>query len=264
MNSFYKSKSAFLVALAILALSTITSANTCTESVFESLRTFLNPQVKVYYDSTHIAYNDYKFNIDIKSIYENGNLIKRIQTDSDNDTIITYFHYNSDESVLKKTGKEYIYSTHTKQDTFFTESLEYEDGVFQDTIIRKETSDYVVEAGSDYIHEFFLKQDTVIQLFQTIIENDTIPQYTTIDIADPDDEFKCYEYENDSKNGATTFYKPNEKGYSLLYTYENGLSRENFYIKKDDIQSIRKTIKPVKISPKARYFDLLGRYKYTK
>ena len=26
--------------------------------------------------------------------------------------------------------------------------------------------------------------------------------------------------------------------------------------------SIRKTLKPVKISPKARYFDLLGRYKF--
>ena len=28
--------------------------------------------------------------------------------------------------------------------------------------------------------------------------------------------------------------------------------------------SIRKTLKPVKISPRARYFDLLGRYKFTK
>ena len=27
---------------------------------------------------------------------------------------------------------------------------------------------------------------------------------------------------------------------------------------------IRKTHKPVRISPKARYFDLLGRYKFTK
>ena len=38
----------------------------------------------------------------------------------------------------------------------------------------------------------------------------------------------------------------------------------NVFIKKDNTTSLRKTLKPIKISPKARYFDLLGRYKFSK
>ena len=97
------------------------------------------------------------------------------------------------------------------------------------------------------------------------IKKDSVYKYSTFDIADPSDDFKCYEYENGNEKGIPILYKPNEKGFSIQYTYEdNSYNREYFFIKKDNTTSIRKTLKPVKISPKVRYFDLLGRYKFSK
>jgi hypothetical protein len=207
---YYKKKSTFLVALSILALSAITSANTCTDLLFKQFNTFLDPQAEVYIDSTSIDYYSEQVVIASKDFYDNGKLVKRIKI-YDEDSVVTYFYYNSNESVLKKTGKEYINSVSTIQDTLFIEIQEYNDGVFEEKIIRKQTPNYVVEKG--------------------------IP----------------------------ILYKPNEKGFSIQYTYEdNSYNREYFFIKKDNTTSLRKTLKPIKISPKARYFDLLGRYKFSK
>ena len=81
-------------------------------------------------------------------------------------------------------------------------------------------------------------------------------------IADPSDDSKCYEYEND-KIVYTHYYEPNNNGYSKKIVQDDYF-REFFYVKTEKITAIRKTRKPVKISPKARYFDLLGRFKFTK
>lgn len=261
---YYKKKSTFLVALSILALSAITSANTCTDFLFKQFNTFLDPQAEVYIDSTSIDYYSEQVVIASKDFYDNGKLVKRIKI-YDEDSVVTYFYYNSNESVLKKTGKEYINSVSTIQDTLFIEIQEYNDGVFEEKIIRKQTPNYVVEKGTDYLFEFILKQDTVIETYQMNIKKDSVYKYSTFDIADPSDDFKCYEYENGNEKGIPILYKPNEKGFSIQYTYEdNSYNREYFFIKKDNTTSLRKTLKPIKISPRVRYFDLLGRYKFTK
>lgn len=57
-----------------------------------------------------------------------------------------------------------------------------------------------------------------------------------------------------------------DNGYMLKYLEESSTGyylREYFFVN-PGTTAIRKQRPAVKISPKARYFDLLGRYKYTK
>ena len=59
-------------------------------------------------------------------------------------------------------------------------------------------------------------------------------------------------------------YNINEKGFSLKVFENNVITEELFFVNPDSTTTIQKRRAPVKISPKARYFDLLGRYKFTK
>ena len=93
--------------------------------------------------------------------------------------------------------------------------------------------------------------------------DDLTPGEYGIVIGDPNNDNKCYEYDDDGQINYTLLYKPNEKGYSVSVESEDYF-REFFFIKTEGITSIRKTLKPVKMLPKARYFDLLGRYKFSK
>ena len=64
------------------------------------------------------------------------------------------------------------------------------------------------------------------------------------------------------KNGTianTITYEPKNNGYSLSFS-SDGFSTILYFSKHEETTAIRKTVKPVKISPKARFFDLLGRY----
>ena len=82
-------------------------------------------------------------------------------------------------------------------------------------------------------------------------------------VGDPDDDSKCYVYKNDSII-TTTVYQKNDKGFSMQSTGRNKFSETFMIDPKKQTLSIHKRRVPVKISPKARYFDLLGRYKFTK
>ena len=58
-----------------------------------------------------------------------------------------------------------------------------------------------------------------------------------------------------------------DNGYMLKYLEESSTGyylREFFFVKDEGTTAIQKRRAPAKISPKARYFDLLGRYKYTR
>ena len=59
-----------------------------------------------------------------------------------------------------------------------------------------------------------------------------------------------------------------DNGYMLKYLEESSTGyylREFFFVKaKEEPTGIRKLRPAVRISPKARYFDLLGRYKFTR
>ena len=69
-----------------------------------------------------------------------------------------------------------------------------------------------------------------------------------------------------NQNGTITntiTYEPMTNGYSLSF-YADGFITIHYYSKPEGTTALRKILKPIKISPKARYFDLLGRYKFTK
>ena len=83
-------------------------------------------------------------------------------------------------------------------------------------------------------------------------------------MADSLDDFKCRGYEDESVEGFSVTYKTTEKGFSISFSDDSTYISEWFYVVPGQTSSIRKTLKPVKISPKARYFDLLGRYKFSK
>ena len=84
-------------------------------------------------------------------------------------------------------------------------------------------------------------------------------------VADSSDDTKCGVYIDDKKY-ATLSYNPNEKGFSISMTIGNldYPSAEYFFIDANKTSSIHKTVRSFKIAPKARYFDLLGRFKFTK
>ena len=68
------------------------------------------------------------------------------------------------------------------------------------------------------------------------------------------------------KNGTianTITYEPMNDGYSLSF-YSDGFITIHYYSKPEGTTSIRKTVKRIKIAPKAHYFDLLGRHKFAK
>jgi hypothetical protein len=81
-------------------------------------------------------------------------------------------------------------------------------------------------------------------------------------LGDPKDNSKCYQY-RDSIITDTLFFQNNEKGFSVKIVKGNNLT-EYFMVYPEGSSAIRKRRPAVKISPKARYFDLLGRYKYTR
>ena len=108
-----------------------------------------------------------------------------------------------------------------------------------------------------------MTQDSVIQKRYFDYNTNSVRTSQKIYAADPNNDNKCYEYDDDGQINYTLLYKPNEKGYSVSVESEDYF-REFFFIKTEETTSICKTLKPVKFSPKARYFDLLGRYKFSK
>ena len=175
---------------------------------------------------------------------------------------------------MKNTGLEYILTKCEAQDTLCYVQTIYQDGVlFDGTLTIKATPEYISQEieQPDYhqLTEFIIKPDTLLY------KNESYERYmgykvsmkssSMLHVADPNDDTKCDVYIDDKKY-ATLSYNPNEKGFSISMTVGDldHPSAEYFFIEENKTSPIRKTVKPVKIAPKARYFDLLGRFKFTK
>ena len=118
--------------------------------------------------------------------------------------------------------------------------------------------------------ETYLSNDTLYHKAIYGYNSDDERPHTEFVVADPESDTKCLEYEiteGTPRIVETIDYAETEKGFVLSYLQgsgENAYLRKFFFIKTEGTTSLRKTLKPVKISPKARYFDLLGRYKFSK
>ena len=263
-------KHLIFVSVILLTLSTVASANTCTEAYFKSQNSKdFHKIFDIKLDSVYSK--DLESESFIKYFYSNEKLdsIKStnlFQGETNFSTI--YFYSDTNETVLKKQNLETITHNCSNQDTICFKFENYRNGEVIKNGQIKATNNYVSklylnnELTSYY--EYILKSDSVISIRTSIYGPDT-SVIRTFYVADSTDDSKCYELEEKGKIQKTLLYKPNEKGYSMITTEGYFYYNEVFVIKEDThTTSIRKTPKPVKIAPKARYFDLLGRFKFTK
>ena len=266
MNHPYKS--IFLTIITIFALSTIASANKCIDAMFQQNTThFSDVEQEFHRDSTY--FNEGGNEWTHKYVYESGKLVEmRYDPKNENEKInILRFYYDVDESVLKKTGAEYIISKCNAHDTLCYEQKLYENGVYEGVAISKMLPNYAssetIESSTHWFTEYFIKSDSIIIKEYFDYNTDSVRTSQKFYAADPNDELKCYQYDAKGQIDYTLLYKPNEKGYSI--SIDGGsYFREFFFVKTAKPSSIRKTLKHAKIPPKARYFDLLGRFKFSK
>ncbi len=258
-------KSLFFVSFTVLALNAAAFANKCTDAAFSMNA---NPNLRldpnIYVDSLYTRYSTQKY------IYANGK-VSEVHETGEKDQIL-YFYPDADQSSLKNTGTEYILTKCDVQDTLCYVQSIYQDGeLFDGTLTIKATPDYISQEieQPDYhqLTEFILKTDTLISKDESYGRQMgykvNLKSSTMLYVADPNDDTKCSLYSN-GKEYATLSYNPNEKGFSLSMGIGNTPIAEYFFIDATKTSSIRKVTKPVKMLPKVRFFDLLGRYKFTK
>ena len=268
---FRKCKHIFFILAVLLTLSTEASANKCTEAYFNAQAHAIFDQESnlrldsVYYSQSPAGWNGKKY-------FYNESRIEKVEVDfKDNPMHHAYwfFYRDTNETAInQKDFYEYIDSTYKKQDTLFHHlkayyNLEY---IYQWTI--KITTDYYSEERflekETKLLELFFKQDTVIEINHSYYNTDSSSAKKAFYIADINDDSKCYVYDEQQNFLYTSTYSSTENGFSLKQNDGDNYI-ELFVINEDkNITSLRKTVKPVKIAPKARFFDLLGRYKFTK
>ena len=261
-------KSFFLVSIAVLSLNTASLANKCTDAWFTPLANpYLNPESEFHIDSSYFNENGNEWTH--KYIYKDGKIAEtQYDTKEEGEEIRIFpFYSDTNETALKNKGIEYIVSKCQAKDTLCYQEKAYSNGEYRGIRTTKITPNYItveqVEDNTLWFTEYILTQDSVIEKIYFDYNTDSVKTSQKFYVADPNNDNKCYEYDADGQINYTLLYKPNEKGYSVSIE-EGTYLREFFFIKNEGTTSIRKTVKPVKIAPKARYFDLLGRYKFTK
>ena len=271
MELLGKSKTFFLTVITILALSAFAIANTCTEAYFNTqAHAIFDQESNLRLDS--IFYSQSPAGWKGKKYFYNESLIEKVMVDfKQNPTHRAYwfFYRDTNETVInQKDFYEYIDSTYKKQDTLFHHLKEYYRTKYTCTLIIKITTDYyshkyTLDEETD-LSELIFKQDTIIETNHSNYNTDSSSVEKTFYVADINDDNKCYGYDEQQNLLHTFTYSPTENGFSLKQ--DDGENYIEIFVINEhkNTSSLRKTVKPAKIAPKARYFDLLGRYKFTK
>ena len=264
------------ILFSLLILAGFAAANTCTEAVFEysaynSIYTKDHAHLdSVYYKET---YNYLTYETSGKLVYSNGYLDHSISWDFEEDgedsVQIAKVYWNSDENVLSKKGVEILGEIKFLGDTLSFTLTNYIDGK-----IHKQQTTKIINKSLEVLYsngpygelafqQLYFQNDT---LFNSITNNygtDSAEVNITFTVGDEQDDYKCFGYDSDGEHSYNLEYVKNEKGYSIKL-----FNQKNYYefimVNPDGVSSIHKRRAPVKISPKVRYFDLLGRYKFTK
>ena len=257
-----------LFSLMILAI--YASANTCTKAVFKlSAFDFIVNKNEPHLDSSY--FKEYDNEWTHKYFYKNGQIDSlAVDFREEGEEIKGFkFYRNVSPNDIRKTDREYIIKDSTFGDTIYYTQDFYMNGVNQQRVYLKRNANYIssleynVEDNKySYLNEMFFSHDTLIDKTSDYYNKDSEIFDDIYYIEDTQNDFKCYEYEGNELNYTYT-YQPNESGYSLKVVSDTYF-REFFFVNPDGTTAIHKRRVPVKISPKARYFDLLGRYKFTK
>ena len=249
----------------VFAISTTVSANTCTDAVFKEIAYYYmieNSGLQLdSVDSPNFSHQTYT--------YSNGKVSSSQVFEKESGTTTTLnYYWNKDESALTKQGIEYFMKDSTSGDTTFIFENYYVLGVMghQKTIKLTSQSASILtkdlDFGQENFEEIINKGDTVIINRYSGKDNSTALSNTEFYVSDTENT-KCLEMDKNGTIANTINYEPMNDGYSLSF-YSDGFITIHYYSKPEGTTSIRKTVKRIKIAPKAHYFDLLGRYKFAK
>ena len=267
------------ILFSLLILSVYAAANTCTETIFNIAANFLVKQNKVILDSLYYVAHKTNSEEMTKFYYTNGKIDSSVSvTPNDLDgkySKNTYYYYWDTDETKIETKYATLLSQEQSGDTIFFYEKKFINGSIDYSKTIKITNSYISSLLS-YDNTFVFKEETISNdtLFTTNIydyQTDLPRTYTYILVADPSNDLKCNGFEIEGDN-----QKP-YNNYEIVYTDQGFIIRElkdynidnyvltqYFYITPENSTTIQKRLAPVKISPKARYFDLLGRYKFTR
>ena len=266
----------------LLLLSAYVAANTCTEAYFKAKANALypvegEPQIDSIYEK--VSFDRYQSYELAKKYYYHNKIIERIESVHIGDVVDTTaynFYHSLDEKVLSKKGVEILFSDSAYKDTLIFIQKVFEDGLFFADLITKIAKNYTSQWERDYLSGV-LNEDTY---GETVLRNDSVIVMQINDdntdhpstsywyvVENSSDDHKCEQYFNDKDNLSYEFvYKKTDNGF--VFEEKNGGMhyRQVFmlYHSNDEITAIKKRRPVTNISTKARYFDLLGRYKYVR
>lgn len=263
------------VIFSLLFLVGFAAANTCTEAVFK----YTNGSLEIitdeaYHDSSYFLENYTHTNEwSHKLYYTNGKIDSLVMDPMEEGEAISVIHYywNSDKKIPNN-GSAIVTFQETSGDTIILNEKFYSDGVPGISYTVKVTDSYSSTLGpeSNSFTELYFSNDTLFEKRINDYGTDNPRPEIRFTIGDSTNDFKCYEYEiRDGKTdlNETIEYVKTGNGFKIKYLDESSAGyylREFFFVNSNtSTTAIRKRHAPVKISPKARYFDLLGRYKYT-
>ena len=258
-----------------MLLAGFAAANTCTEAIFILSKGSLDiTQDEAYHDSSYFEENyGHKNNWSHKIYYTNGKIDSLVMDPmEDGEALrVTHYYWNSDEKISGK-GSERVIFQETSGDTIILNEKVYSNGEFGGSYTAKMTDSYMSTLNSEYnsFKELYFSNDTLFEKIIYDYESNNPRPDTSFTIGDSTNDFKCYDYA--VQNGIaelneTIEYIKTDNGYKLKYLQESSAGyylREFFMVYPSATTTIRKQRPAVKISPKARYFDMLGRYKFTK
>ena len=267
-----------------MLLAGFAAANTCTDLVVNndselfSIFTFTN----VHRDSSYFL-EDGDNAWSNKYFWSDGKL-DSMRTDHMRESespSVMHIYWNVDQTALTGKSSEIIITQKNSGDTIIYTQKNFYDGEFKNSFTYKKIDGHIYslrhipgspDRGDNWtFYDTYLSNDTVYhkKINDYYTEN---PRYDTqFIVGDPDNALKCFEYEeneNEPKLLETVELVYTENGFMFRYNKSSedySYLREFFFVYDEEGPTgIRKQRPAAKISPKARYFDLLGRYKFTR
>ena len=268
------------VLFSLLAVATFAAANTCTKAYYEiNAFNFLTIKDAPHLDS--IYYREQPSPEEVhewyqKYYYQDGLIQRSVFKFRDNDPVENRFYLTADESALTRSGRELLLSDSVAGDTVYFIQKMFNDGKLVQTVIHKTADLYASEDSYDpssdrhTFAEYFFRNDTLVS--RTVYDYDYASESPTSAtfyyVGIPGDEYKCAEYKGDSITNNIT-YKKLTTGFSVAIFNDTYLREFIMEVPEEHTTILKKQPTPsnrrsVKISPRARYFDLLGRYRRAK
>ena len=270
------------VLISLLFLLTYVSANTCTETYFKAKELEYypvdgGPQIDSVYEKVDLdKYHNYER---IGKHYYRNKKIDRFVSIYIGDVVDTTacdFYHSLDENVLSKKGVEILFSDSSFKDTMIFLEKQFKEGLLSMVMTTKITKDYTSRWGrsyssgvvnDEYYSESVFRNDSVIFMEINHYNTDHPSMDYSYIVENPNDDFECEKYYDDRDTPSYNYaYKKLDNGF--VFEEKNGdiHFRQIFmlYQPDDEFTAIKKRRTVTKISPKSRYFDILGRYRFTR